>query len=189
MTLTTALLFAVFVMTATMPTVLMILWMHVVHSRHRNELWRIRDSLVDDVLENRISRTPGIDLALKTVETHIRVAGRHSLSDLILAMAVYRGQPVTPIQEEIRRAGVREADAPRLQQYLNSLWATSSANLFRSSIPGLLVLLAGRLIDLASPTRRTAPEPRQRAHRQFRARAEPIELTEIPDLVRAGDHL
>lgn len=201
-----ALLLGVTLATAVLPFVLIFLDSRLAHSRYRNELWLLRDRLVDDVLEGRIQRTAGTDLALRLVETHIRVAGRHTLTDLLLAMATFRNRPPTPVAREILEAGVRSSDIPRLTNYLNQLWDASAKHLLRASPLGILLLpftrfgtarpsLSARKQGLATRKRRfrhrqealkRAENEFKRAEMEFRRKAEPIEIGEMAELVQSG---
>lgn len=131
------------VATALLPLGIVWVLIRYLHSRSRNELWTLRDSLVDDLLAGRIASSRGAHRLLHLVETHIRVAGRHTLGDLLLALAVLRDEENPLPSDELFRDGATATDRQVLDRYLERLWSINFRYLVSSSPIGWALYAVG----------------------------------------------
>lgn len=165
MTPSSALLFVMLLAVALSPFVLAYQVTRLAHSRYRNALWIIRDHLVDDLRTGRVQTSPGSERLLDLVETHINIAGRHTLADSLLAVAIYKSPDTPSIYDEVLGTEVPLADRTRLTGYLQSLRDASVKHLSWASVSGWTVFPIFRLLVLVVRARlRRQPE---RIHAQL----------------------
>lgn len=151
------------------------------HSRFRNQLWHIRDSLVDELLAGNIEFSRGATVLLHVIETHIRNTRRHTLADVLIAVYLLRNVELPSITDQMLDDGVRPSDRKVLLRYFNEFREANSSYLKRCSLSGWLV--AFRLwLKNSRPLNRKAGQAATPALRQQVERVERVELRAIPEL-------
>ncbi|QOC90423.1 hypothetical protein [Micromonospora craniellae] len=149
------------------------------HSRYRNRLWNLRDSLVDDLLSGDIEFSNGALVLLDVIETHIRNTRRHTFTDVGIAYRLLRGTEITPITGQLEAEDVRPADRDLLLSYFTEFRQVTFSYLKRSSLSGWLVSLGLRLSREPAPGRVASPRP---ISPELRQQVEQVELRGIPKL-------
>lgn len=160
------------IVAGSLPVVLVLQFKSLAASRFRSKLWQLRDDLMDDLLFGRIAMSDRSRLTLRATEAQIKIAGRHTMIDLLLATAVYRNQELRSLKDEILEAEGPVADRQALIEYVCRLQDASMSHLFRGSVFGWL---AGR-ISAALWT-----DPVRQAPRTV-AQAPNMETTIMPEL-------
>lgn len=119
-----------------LPVILVLQFKNLAASRFRSELWQLRDDLMDDILFGRIAMSDRSRLTLRAIEAQIKIAGRHTMVDLLLATAVYRNQDLPSLKDEVLRAEGPVGDRQALIDYVCELQDASMNHLFRGSVFG-----------------------------------------------------
>ncbi|GAA1789317.1 hypothetical protein HC028_14740 [Planosporangium flavigriseum] len=125
------------------------------HSRFRNHLWNLRDSLVDDLLSGAIELSPGAIKLLDLIETHIRDAKRHSFSDVMLAVVLLGETRLPSITDDMLNDRVPLTDRQALLKYFSDFRAANLEHLLNSSPSGWI---AAAFLWLAKHTFRRRPD-------------------------------
>lgn len=186
MTLGAAVLFLMLLAAALSPIFLVYQVTQLAHSVFRNKLWLIRDRLVDDIRLGRIERSSGAEALLELVQMHIDVAGRHTLVDSLIGLALYRSNDAKSLPEEILGRDLSDADMARLNGYLCELRDASLAHLSWASPTGWVVVPLVRVIGrMARVKTERQSESGGRAAKEstLQRKAERVELQVMPKLV------
>jgi hypothetical protein len=163
MTVNTTSYFLVLVALALMPIVTIIQLTHLAHTCYRDRLWRLRDDLVDDLLLGRIEPSQGALRLLRVVETHIRIAGRHSLADLLFALFLLRPKEIPSISDEILGGDIRPTDRATLASYFQRLNQANIWHLYAGSVLGWFVFIglhALRIVPYLGKRRNAGVRPK-----------------------------
>lgn len=179
MTRSSALIFTLLLLTGGLPIILTIQLASLTHSRFRNELWQLRDALVDDVLSGRLKRSNGARKLLIVIEAYMRLTRRHTLMDLILATAVLRKQELPSLPEEILRDDAEPADRALLTSYLDRFRTMFMTYLTKGSPSSRLTSVALGVLDAVS---RRGRRHRREGAPSFRDQAVRVEVIVMSEL-------
>lgn len=190
MSLNSATLFVMLIAVALSPFFLIFQITRLAHSAFRNKLWVIRDSLVDDLRLGRVQRSQGAERLLDLVQMHIDIAGRHTFSDTLLGLAIYRSPGSVNVHNDVLGDSAPAGDRQRLTGYLNELRRASLTHLTWASPSGWIALPLLRFVGHARNVRlRRRVELSQRQIREnlrakaLRDEAERVELQVMPKLI------
>lgn len=130
------LLFLMLITTATLPFVVAYQLTSLAHSNYRNRLWLLRDRIADDLRTGRISDSATAGQIRCIVERQIRVAGRHTLADSLLAISVFEVPGKVSVFDEILQEGTPKADRDTLMGYLADFRHATARHLMWGSVVG-----------------------------------------------------
>jgi hypothetical protein len=156
------------------------------HSQFRNELWLIRDGLVDDIRRRELGNSQAARSLLELVEAHIRIAGKHTLEDCLLAAAIFKPANFEPLENQILGPEVPTLDRTRLIEYLNRLRTATLRHLNWSSVAGWVLVPVFRFTSVGVAVGRPRVVARAMSARILRKRVERAELQVIPKVVTSG---
>ncbi|WFE32061.1 hypothetical protein [Micromonospora sp. WMMD975] len=178
MNATSGLMFAILLIAAFLPFGLVFQYSNWQHSRYRNRLWNIRDSLVDELLDGNIEFSQGTQALLHVIETHIRNTRRHTFTDVMVAVFLLRNVELPPITDLMLDDAVRPEDRKVLMRYFVDFREANFSYLKRSSPSGWLVGLRLKL----NKSRRQPSHDREEHSPALRQQVESAELRAIPEL-------
>ncbi|MDG4833593.1 hypothetical protein O7627_30430 [Solwaraspora sp. WMMD1047] len=135
MNLDPIILFGMVTFIAFAPLILAMQLTRLAHSSYRNRLWLVRDRLADDIRTGGVSRSTAAETIYHLLEKQIQVAGRHTLKDTILAIAIFEVDGETSIFREIY-AEIPPADVEKLALYLQEIRAATVSHLRWGSVLG-----------------------------------------------------
>jgi hypothetical protein len=179
MTSSTAVYLLMLAAFALMPVVIILQLTRFAHTCYRDRLWRLRDNLVDDLLRGRIERSRGALRLLRLVESNIRVAGRPSLTDVILGLLVLRPQDLPSVSDKILDGSLQPRDREKLAAYFNQLIKANTRHIYAGSLLGWVVFACR---PLARVLGRVGKKPRSGVRGNLAQQAERVELR-MPELV------
>ncbi|MEV0003009.1 hypothetical protein AB0H28_12070 [Micromonospora sp. NPDC050980] len=173
-----SLMFALLLIAAFLPLGLVLQYSNWQHSRYRNRLWNIRDSLVDELLGENIEFSSGAQVLLHVIETHIRNTRRHTFTDVMVAVFLLRKVELPPITDLMLNHAVRPEDRRVLMRYFIDFREANFSYLKRSSPSGWLIGLRLRI----NASRRRSNRNREQPSPALRQQVESAELRAIPEL-------
>jgi hypothetical protein len=163
--------------TGLMPLALIVQIRGLAHSRSRNRLWKIRDSLVDRLLHGEIQASPSALKLLEVIEVNIRVVARHTLLDAVAAAVLVGRQSMPPLADEILADELRPSDRKQLAELLAQFQRAVGDHLLAGSPSGWLALLATKIYKALYVWRRSTRPTR---HKQLREQVELADISVIP---------
>jgi hypothetical protein len=178
MNLAESILLLLLIVTAILPFAMILQIANWSHSRYRNKLWNLRDSLVDDLIARNIEFGPGAVKLLDLFETHIRNARRHTFSDLYIAVLLLRKVEIPSITEEMLGSDVRSSDQKILREYFERYRRINFSYLLSSSPSGWFVSLWLALNKL----HRHGPDDQPERSAARRKQVVRVELKAMPEL-------
>ncbi|MBQ1025469.1 hypothetical protein [Micromonospora sp. C95] len=111
------------------------------HSSYRNRLWILRDKITDDLRRGKIARSHAAQSVQNMIEEQIQVAGRHTIADSLLAIAIFKVDGDTSVFEDILGAGETPEDQQILVSYLRDYRVATAKHLMWGSTLGWLLSL------------------------------------------------
>ncbi|WBB97457.1 hypothetical protein O7621_02225 [Solwaraspora sp. WMMD937] len=174
--------FIMLISAALSPFLLIYQLTRLAHSQFRNELWLIRDGLVDDLRTGRIQRSPAAERLLKLVKTHISVAGRHTLTDALIALAIFKPANSTPIADQIL-GDVPPRDRPILAEYLRRLQDASLRHISRASAASWLMAVSFKALRRAARTSGKRERAEKHSMQTIREDLDHVEVQLMPRLM------
>lgn len=116
------------------------------HSRYRHALWDIRDDIVDDVIEGRLTLNKATQELLLRVHLAIRFAPEHTIRSGLTSALLLRGQEIPSLEKILTGKAVPTGEQARLLEHYGALQGATLHHLFFGSPSGWLIVALARLV-------------------------------------------
>ncbi len=116
------------------------------HTRFRHQLWAIRDDLVDDVIDERLSMSPEARELLLRLHLAIKYAPQHTMRSGFTSALVLRGTSVPSLRKTLRQSKLPDAQRRRLLELYERMQQATTRHLLIGSPSGWLVSVAVQVV-------------------------------------------
>ena len=170
------------VATGLSPFALIIHLRNLAHSRFRDRLWTIRDELVDGLLSGQIEPSPAASRLLHVIETSIRIVGRHSFIDALIAAIIVRGREIEPLADGVLSDDLRPSDRAKLADLLAAFSKAVTDHLLSGSLSGWLASAAWAVYRVGYRVFRGRLKEERTRHTEIRKQLTDVEAQVMPEL-------
>lgn len=114
---------------------------NLMHSRFRHALWDVRDSIVDDVLDGRLTLNPATRKLLTTVHLAIKFAPDHTMRSGLTSVMLLRGEQIMPLEKVLTSKAVPRDQQPVLIGHYEKMSHATVEHLLWGSPSGWLFVV------------------------------------------------
>jgi hypothetical protein len=118
------------------------------HSKYRHRLWTVRDAIVDDIIDERLSLSKEAQDLLLRVHLSIKYAPDHTMRSALTSMLLLRGQQIPNVRKSLATAKLPVAERELLTAHYEAMRAATVWHLMHGSPSGWLLHAAARVVPL-----------------------------------------
>lgn len=119
------------------------------HSKFRHQLWAVRDAIVDDIINGRLSMSSEVKELLLRLHLAVEYAPEHTLRSGLTSSLLLRDQDVPNLRKSLAKARLPRAERELLLSHYDAMRLATVEHLIKGSPSGRLLWSAARFAPIS----------------------------------------